>query len=272
MPTETERRRRLARRIVGRLAERTQLAASLLAGSVATGTADEHSDIDLLNYYGQLPKAADFDAAMREVGAVRKAELGTPDEESFAAVYTLDGVEVQTGAQLVSALEERLQWIAAGDVDWINAKVAMGILEGLPLHGADLVTAWKARASYPESLRRREVERNLGWFPVWAIDSHLAARDAELFRRQMLLDGAFRVVAVLSALNRLYFTTFQFKRARAHAARMRIKPDHLAEGLDSVANDSPTVAANELRQLVEETKALVRQEMPDVDVEVAWRP
>ena len=82
----------------------------------------------------------------------------------------------------------------------------MGLLEGLPLRGEPLLREWQSRAAYPEALRRREVEANLRFFPVWDLDEHLAARDAELFRRQMLLDGAFRVLAVLSAINRLYFT------------------------------------------------------------------
>lgn len=88
----------------------------------------------------------------------------------------------------------------------------------------------------------------------------------------MLLDGAFRVVAILSAVNRLYFTTFQFKRAAAHFDSMKIKPDHLAERLDNVANAAPSVAADELHQLVEETKAIVKAEMPEVETDRPWRP
>ena len=44
------------------------------------------------------------------------------------------------------------------DVDWITAKVAMGLLEGSPLHGDELIRSWQIRAQYAESLRRREVE------------------------------------------------------------------------------------------------------------------
>lgn len=244
----------------------------MLAGSVAHGTADEHSDIDLLNYYEALPEQTAFDEVLSELGADPVGPLGEPNDSGFAVNYRLDGIEVQTGAQLIDGLERRLRRIADGDVDWVTAKVAAGVLEGLPLYAETLIQGWKARASYPESLRRREVVANLGWFPIWAIDSHLAARDAELFRRQMLLDGAFRVLAVLSAVNRLYFTTFQFKRAHSHADQMAFKPDRLADRLDVVANARPSEAAEELRRLVEETKAIVRDQLPDVEVEVAWRP
>jgi predicted nucleotidyltransferase len=269
---ESEKRRAIAERIVQGLAARTDLRATLLAGSVAQGTADEHSDIDLLNYYDELPAQQTFDEVLRDAGGERLGDLGESRPEGFAVRYRFDGIEVQTGGQLISELERRLGRIEAGDVDWIAAKVAMGLLEGAPLHGAELIREWQSRARYPEGLRKREVGANLGWFPIWALDQHLASRDADLFRRQMLLEGAFKVVAVLSAINRLYFTTFQFKRAGSHVDHMKVKPDRLAERLDRVADATPSEAADELRKLVEETKAIVRRELPDVDVDAPWQP
>ncbi len=269
---ETEKRRDIARNVVGHLAAHSDLRATLLAGSAAQGTSDEHSDIDLLNYYDELPDPAEFDRLMRELGAVAMGPISPPTPDGFLGRDQVDGIEVQTGAELVDHVERCVARIATGDVDWITAKVAMGLLEGVALHGEELSRAWQARAAYPDSLRGREVKANLGIFPIWAIDDHLAARDAELFRRQMLLDGAFRVVAVLSAINRLYFSTFQFKRSGAHVDQMKLKPDHLIERLDRVANAAPTEAAEELRTLVEETTAIVSSEMPDVDVAVPWRP
>ena len=258
--------------MVERLAARTDLRASLLAGSAALGISDEHSDIDLLNFYETLPDQEEFDAALREAGAKLKGQITPPAPEWFAARYDVEGIELQTGGELVAFIERRLDRIVAGDVDWIVAKVAMGLQEGVALYGEQLIATWKRRAAYPESLRRREVERNLGFFPIWRIDDHLAARDAKLFRRQMLLDGAFRVVSVLSALNRVYFSTFQFKRAGTHIEQLALKPDHLAERLDLVANAGPSASAQELRRLVEETKAIVKREMPDLEVDVPWQP
>lgn len=225
-----------------------------------------------MNYYDALPERAAFDEVLRTVGAEPAGPIGEPGPEGFVARYNASGVEVQTGAALVSDMEARLDRIARGDVDWLQAKVAMGLLEGMPLHGEALIRDWQRRAAYPEALRRREVEANIGFFPIWRIDDHLAVRDAELFRRQMLLDGAFRLVAVLSALNRVYFSTFQFKRAGAHIDELTVKPPRLAERLDAVANAAPSAAAAELKSLVDETKALVKGDMPDVDVDVPWQP
>jgi len=269
----SERRREIARRIVDQLAAHTDLRAALLAGSAAVGTSDDHSDIDLIAYYdGELPDVATFDTVMRGLGAEPAGLINPPGPEGFGARYLVEGIEVQTGPSASEALESRLRRIEAAEVDWITTKVAMGLLHGMPLYGDELIRSWQKRAAYPESMRRREVEANLGVFSILKIDEHLAARDSELFRRQMLLDGAFRVAAVLSAINRLYFSTFQFKRAAEHFSRMSLKPDRLAERLDFVANAAPSEAAEELRRLVEETNAIVRAELPDVDVEVSWQP
>ena len=273
MTLQSERRREIARRIVDQLAAHTDLRASLLAGSAAVGTSDDHSDIDLITYYdGELPEVATFDTVMRGLGAEPGGLINPPGPDGFGTRYQIEGVEVQTGPSAIAGIEERLTRIEAADVDWITAKVAMGLLEGMPLYGEELIRSWQRRAAYPESMRRREVEANLGIFSIWKVDEHLAARDGELFRRQMLLDGAFRLVAVLSAINRLYFSAFQFKRAAEHFSRLSLKPDRLAERLDFVANAAPSEAAEELRRLVEETKAIVGAELPDVDVEVSWQP
>lgn len=254
------------------MAAETPLRASLLAGSAAQGTSDEHSDIDLLNYYDELPDPAHFQDALVGLGATPTGDIGTPTAEAFVARYDIEGIELQTGGQLVAGMERRVEQMAAGDVDWIVAKIAMGVLEGVPLFGDELVRSWQQRAAYPDILREREFEAHLGFFPVWRLDDHLAARDAELFRRQMLLDCAFRVVAVLSAVNRLYFSTFQFKRAGAHFEQMRLKPERLGERLDFVVNAPPSEAGEVLRRLVEETKAIVKSQMPDVEVERPWQP
>jgi predicted nucleotidyltransferase len=265
-------RRALARRVTDQLAAHTALKATLLTGSVAAGTCDDRSDIDLLNYYDELPARAEFDRLLGELGARLTRELSPPGAAEFVASYELDGIEAQTGAGLASTLEATLARIEGGEVDWATAKVAMGLQEGLAMHGADVVARWQARLAYPESLRRREIETNLGFFPIWRLREYLSTRDAALFERQMLLDGAFRVAAILSALNGLYFSSFQFKRMSDHAARMTRKPERLGERLAAVADAPAEAAGRELEALVGETTELVRAALPDIDVDRAWRP
>ena len=88
--------------------------------------------------------------------------------------------------------------------------------------------------------------------------NHLQARDAELFRRQMLLDGAFRVLAAVGRQPPLLHNlSVQARRARVE--RMALKPERLKERLDRIANAAPSDASKELRILVEDTKPIVRR-------------
>jgi predicted nucleotidyltransferase len=97
-----ERRRKnvgRSRRVVDHLAAHTDLRGSLLAGSAAKGTCDKHSDIDLLNYFKELPAPALFTELMRGLGAEPMGEIGDPALEGFGGSFRIAGVEVQTGAK-----------------------------------------------------------------------------------------------------------------------------------------------------------------------------
>lgn len=82
----------------------------------------------------------------------------------------------------------------------------------------------------------------------------------------MLLDAAFNLLGVLAGLNRLYFTRFQLKRTRVYIAKMAIAPERLADRLESLFRLDAKPAAAELGRLIDETRALVRAELPDLDL------
>jgi hypothetical protein len=67
-------------------------------------------------------------------------------------------------------------------------------------------------------------------------------------------------------LNRLYFTTFQFKKMRRFVDEMRVKPECFAERLDDLFQQPAAAAAASLEALTAEVLALVQREMPDIDV------
>jgi hypothetical protein len=125
---------------------------------------------------------------------------------------------------------------------------------------------------YPQPLRRAMIERHWNFFPLWYYGESIAARDAELWRLDMLLDGAFNLLAVLAALNRLYFTRFELKRMRALIAKMEIAPPRLADRLELLFRLEPEPAATELALLVEETRALVAAELPDLELPLQFPP
>jgi hypothetical protein len=136
----------------------------------------------------------------------------------------------------VARADQRLDQLL-GDVEEFDSpsqKILSGLLEGLPLHGDDVVERWRGRLrSYPEPMRRALVERHWNFFPLWFYREAMAQRDTELWRLDMLLDAAFNLLAVLAALNRRYFTRFELKRTRALITKMALAPSQLADRLES---------------------------------------
>ena len=53
-----------------------------------------------------------------------------------------------------------------------------------------IIERWRERIRvYPEPLRRAMIERHWDFFPLWYDGVSMAARDAELWRLDLLLDG-----------------------------------------------------------------------------------
>jgi len=145
-------------------------------------------------------------------------------------------------------------------------KVIMGVLDGVALHGDDLIAGWKAYLSvYPEQLAEASVRHYLRFFPLWERTERLESRDAKLFYHQMLVEASQNLLGVLAGLNRRYYSTFQFKRMRRFVDRLRVAPEHLADRLDALFMLDPADAGIELERLVTETVALVETHMPTVD-------
>lgn len=265
---ESERLRALARRVADAVVGAgLEPAVIFLGGSAAEGIAGAGSDIDLICYFDVLPDRDRFQAVLAEAGA-SFTHASFEGEPGFSDSYDLEGVELQTGGTRVERIETLLDEVLRGvHLGEPITKAVSGLLHALPLHGVERFEAWRARAAaYPDELRRKSVEHHLRFFPIWSIDRGLVPRDALHFRLQMRLEVAFNVLGVLSALNRAYFTDFQFKRLRAHAADLVISPPRLADRLEgAMAIHESFRAMEDLRALVAETVALVERELPAVD-------
>jgi hypothetical protein len=275
MESASEQLREVARRIVTTAAGLVQLRAALLAGSAGRGDADYYSDIDLLFYVDEIPPPEATVQLCASLGGSRRLRKGTPTAHSSAEEFELGGVRVEIGLFTVGWMETRLDALLDrfADFDTPSQKILLGILEGLPLSGADLIDRWKARAAaYPEALRKAMVERYWRFSPLWFAGAAIAQRDAELWRIEMLLDAAFNLLGVLAGLNRMYFTRFQFKQLRRYTAQMAVRPGGLAERLESLFRLDPEAAATELERLIGETAAIVAAELPDVDLRMPFAP
>lgn len=265
--TPTARLRALAGRIADVLVEEIAPRSVLLTGSTATGEADFYSDLDLIVYCDELPTEEGIDAVIERLGGEDRRLIYPRTEDEHGEAFELGPLQCQLAFVTVRCADAEVERVLAGEeLESPLQKAVDGILDGIPLHGPELIERWRERAAdYPDSLRRAMIERHWRFFPLWYVDRQVAERDALLWRQEILVNAAFDLLAVLAALNRLYFTRFQLKRMRKLVGRMRLAPSDLADRLERLVADGEG-AVPELERLVAETQALVTAELPDLEL------
>jgi len=265
--TPTARLRALAGRIAEVLVEEIAPRSVLLTGSTATGEADFYSDLDLIVYCDELPTEEGIDAVIERLGGDDRRLIYPRTEDEHGEAFELGRLQCQLAFVTVRCADAEVERVLGGEeLESPLQKAVEGILDGIPLHGPELIEHWRERASdYPDSLRRAMIERHWRFFPLWYVDRQVAARDALVWRHEILVNAAFDLLAVLAALNRLYFTRFQLKRMRKLVGRMRLAPPDLADRLERLVADGEG-AVRELERLVAETQALVTAELPDLEL------
>lgn len=253
--------------------------AVMVTGSVAEGLCDEYSDCDVMLYYDELPSEQELNLARQQNQGSELIEiLGDRQEGAFGETLFINGVECQFAHATIAQWEKEISSILEEfDVQSPIVKGMSGILIGIPLYGETLIQQWKAKvANYPDGLAQSMVEHYLKFFPIWGMQEKLARRDTTLWYSQILVESAQNILGVLSGLNRLYYSTFQFKRMGKFIEQMSIAPTNLTSRLESLFRAEPYVAANQIEQLVQETLDLVDTYMPQVDTssvrrKVGWR-
>jgi hypothetical protein len=275
MEAATVRLRELARRVVDEALARGQLRGALLAGSAGRGDADEWSDIDLLLYVDELPPEGTLEAIRIAVGGVGPVH-NERNQNYDGSDFFVGGVCVQAVYSRVAEVERRLELRLAElqklETTWQYG--ARGLLEGLVLHDDGVVERWRERLrEFREPLRRALIE--LHWrdlFPLWHYVDNLEARDCELFRLEMLVDGMLRLLGVLAALNRVYYSRFHLKRVGDLIAGFAVAPADLKARLDALPGLPSREAADELGALAVETRALVHAELPELELPFRFPP
>ena len=265
----------LARNVVQPYTHLSTIRAAMVTGSAAKGLSDNYSDLDLTCYYADELPSEDALAVIRQQhgAAERKWLLGDRADGSFAEAYDLYGIEVQIGHTTIAAWEASIDKVLVElDCESPLQKAMEGTLACQALYGEAYIAQWKARLrAYPPLLAEAMVKKYLAFFPLWGLEPHFRTRDATLWFYQSLVEAAQNLVGVLAGLNKLYFTTFQFKRMNRFLNQMTIAPVDLAPRLERLFLADRTVAVAELEALVAETITLVETYMPAIDTTKAKR-
>lgn len=270
MSTQDEviKRRRLAEIVAPEYAANPKVAGVLLAGSVARGTADKYSDIEIDIFWHAPPTDADLLAPIERVGW--RLLYRHVDEYEWADGFYIEGIKVDTSQFLVTTLDRWIEdVIERADLEVEKQLRISAIRQGQPLHGAALIEGWRARtAEYPEALARAMVAKHLEFRPRELLEM-FAARDNTLILHRGLVEIAQRILDVLMALNRVYLPHPYHKWLDWEVAQLPIAPPDLAGRLRRILRDEPRAAADAIHELIEETFALVERYMPDFDISAA---
>jgi hypothetical protein len=267
----TPRLKALAERLVALELERTQPAAALLTGSVATGEADEYSDLDLILYFdGALPDEEAVDGVRTAAGGGEATPIGPRTELTYAIQFPVEGVQVQLAHETLASAEADIAKVVDElDVDTPLQKALEGIHGGLALHGAGTIERLRERAAYSEEVQRAMVTTFWRFFPLWYVADQLERRDAVVWRYDVMAQSAYNLLGVLAGVNRVWFTTFQLKRMRKLVDAFELAPPRLAERIEAFFAPDAAAAVAELERLVGETRELVRDRFPDLDLSVS---
>jgi hypothetical protein len=265
---EVARRRALAEHAARFYAANPKVAAVLLAGSVARGTADQFSDIELDIFWAETPSEGERLAPIEPAGG--RLLYKDADENEWADGFVIGGVKVDTSQFLTSTME---RWLAdaveRADPDVEKQLLIAAVQHGQPLSGAPLVERWRAKAAeYPDTLIRTIVANDLSFRPRFFLEM-LAARDDLLLLYKGIVEIEHLILNVLLALNRQYVSHPLHKWLDWQCAQLRIAPPNLALRLKRMLRDEPGAAVDQLHQLIDELFDLVELHLPGFDTSAA---
>lgn len=263
-------RRTIARRVAD--AHRGIDDASLLAlvsGSVVEDIADAKSDIDMSVVFASLPDAARLQAACTAGGGSPWVwQLGALADGGLVVAFMVDGIEVQIAyADWASLNRDVDELLVRHNPDTPVHKLAEGLLKAEALAGAaELVRLQQRLAQFPPELAEAMARHWLATPTPWRAIAQIVDRDTSLWCRELQVECCYRLLGLLAAVNRCYFTRFQVKRLHRLAHRFERAPEHLADRLERLLGAGPHEAFALLFELEGEVLDIVAAAMPHLDL------
>jgi hypothetical protein len=260
----------VARQAALAYAENPKLAALTVAGSVGSGLADRYSDLELDCYWHSAPGDTDRTGPVYALGGdLTQFWDYDEDDKEWSEDYRVGQLDVTVSNFLADTIDRFLDDVVLNaDTDPVKHMRLAAVQRARPLLGAELVAAWRARASgYPDALVSAMLERSLNPQALagWAARDAMADRGDNLALRDVLVRAGRAVVGAVLALNRVYLPHRQLKWQRPLVAGLEVAPAGLAERLDLLATGPAAEAIGAAEALLTETLALA-QARSDADL------
>ena len=254
----------IARRVAAGFSAQDGVAATLVAGSVARGLADELSDIELDVYWWRPPTDEERVAAVEGAGWGRVyVEV---DENEWADGLSADGVKVDVSGFTTETIDGYVDAALAGDTEPELQVRVTALRDGVVVSGGDVIEEWRRRVEdYPDALAVAMVEQGLSLRSRERLEM-LAARDDVVLLHRDLVDGVQGVLDALFGMNRVWCPHPFHKWLDWEATLLPTKPERLVERIRALYPAAPTEIVTGLGSLVDDTMDLCEQQVPQADV------
>jgi hypothetical protein len=251
----------VAERAARAYASNQKLAALTVAGSVGTGLADRFSDLELDCYWFDPPSDLDRAGPVHVLGGDLEALWDYDhDEEEWSDDYRLGELTVTVSSFLVSTIDRLIDDVVLRtDTDPVKHMRMAALHRSRPLHGPELISAWRARAVYPDTLVAAVVERSLSAdvLSSWGAREALAARGDDLAVQDLLTRAGHAVFGAVLALNGIHSPHRMIKWQSHLISELDVVPEDFAERLRLLAT-GVNAALREAETLLADTVQLVR--------------
>lgn len=261
----------LAHKIAPAFTANPNVEACFVFGSAALGISDQYSDLELAFIWSQLPSAEELQATAQNVG-VEGWEVAPHEEakQAWLEQFYLYGMKVEAGHWARDAMDnividvvERYD-VSQNGLVFEKQASASNLQRAVVLYGEDIIKHWQNRLSpYPKGLAVAMVQKHLKFRPFNG--QQILTERMEI---PMLYENRCTIVRwllnLLFGLNHIYHPGFKW--TRDWVEEMSIKPSRFFERLKCVFQADVVSGTHELRQLVEETFALVEKNLPQVDL------
>jgi hypothetical protein len=252
----------LAEQAARAYASNDKLAALTVAGSVETGLADRFSDLELDCYWVDPPGDLDRSGPVHVLGGELQALWDyDPDEEEWSDDYRLGELGVTVSSFLVSTIDRFVDDVVLRTVTDPLKHMRMAALHrSRPLHGPELISAWRARAVYPDKLITATVERSLSADVLtgWGAREALASRGDDLAVQDLLTRAGHAVFGAVLALNGVYSPHLVVKWQSHLISKLEVMPERFAERLRLLATGGNAQALREAKTWLADTVQLVK--------------
>ena len=245
-----------------------------LGGSPTRGISDAYSDLDIVVYWSEMDEEWIKAEPLRQAIGLERTEMMSMGPGSFIESYHLDGLKVDFGH---GSLETWGQWTTAL-LDDLNADPGLigmvgGFLNSVPFHGEELCNEWKYRLrEYPDDLVREVIKRNIGFYVRGYLVHQCLERGDFLAYQDGMCTMLKRLVSLVAALNRRYYSAAEPRWIDYELGCMKIRPEKLtSENIRWMLENPGQKAEDLLYELMDDILSLIQEQFPDMKEKVDHR-